>query len=459
MATATQDKIDTMIEFITVNRTGAVKRLHLNGREHYVVPVSMITPGVLNGSKGALFYPPEELRKSVDSWNGMPIVVYHPTQNGHPVSARRADVLNSQGVGVVLNARINKNGKLVADGWFDIERVEKVDKRVLQKLEAGDAFELSTGLFTDNYPAENGANYNGKGYTHIAKNHRPDHLAVFVDQKGACSLKDGCGVNVHNSAGTFDISKKMPWEEETEEPTDNKCATAQHLARKRRKRKSLKFISQYSTNLSPQQVIAKHQGATLNELSLSDLHPELEKALRGRFGNGYLVEVFPDTHRVIFSQNDRKWSIVYSVDKKTDRIKIDGMPIEVRRKVTYLPVHEPVSNTEKARTVLNRLDPVSTALQIIRNNCGIGSGGFQPGNKCAKGGSGGGGSKKSTPKKASKSSKLTIADTHKALASKGYKLGRAKTDLKKKMTSYEVTDSKGKKKMMTTDEIKKLIGD
>ena len=44
-------------------------------------------------------------------------------------------------------------------------------------------------------------NYMGKSYTYIAKNYRPDHLAVLPDNSGACSISDGCGVLVNQRNG------------------------------------------------------------------------------------------------------------------------------------------------------------------------------------------------------------------------------------------------------------------
>ena len=46
-----------VMQRLTVNFAGQVKRVTRNGREWLVAPMSLINPGVLNGSKGALFYP------------------------------------------------------------------------------------------------------------------------------------------------------------------------------------------------------------------------------------------------------------------------------------------------------------------------------------------------------------------------------------------------------------------
>lgn len=178
------------------------KRAMLNGREHLVVPMTMIVPGVLNGSKGPLHYPPEEVGKDPTPWNGMPITAGHPVIDGRNVSARDPDVLNGYQVGVVLRARTGD--RLRADAWLDVARTNKLLPGVIGNLEAGRAVEISTGLFTDNEPAPEGATYNGKQYTWVARNYRPDHLAILVDQRGACSVRDGCGLLMNQDTEPVD---------------------------------------------------------------------------------------------------------------------------------------------------------------------------------------------------------------------------------------------------------------
>ena len=184
------------MEQVTINLVGKTRTERLKGREYLVAPLSLLVPGVLNGSAGALYYPPEEVSKDPSSWNHVPIVVYHPKLNGHNVSARDPHVLNSQGIGLVMRAKTD-NGRLVAEGWFDVESTRNVDNRILTALQAGKPIELSTGLFTENEPAEEGAVHNGKPYQFIARNYRPDHLAILPDEQGACSVADGCGVLVN----------------------------------------------------------------------------------------------------------------------------------------------------------------------------------------------------------------------------------------------------------------------
>jgi len=180
------------LERIAFNFSGNTQRKKLNGKEYIVAPMSLIVPGVLNGSKGSLYYPLDEIKKSRSAWNHIPIVLDHPTHNGMAISARTPEILERQSLGVILNATVE--GGLTAEGWFDIEKTRQVSPEILNRLETGQKIELSTGLGGDEEQTE-GTTNSGHSYRAIYRNYRPDHLAVFVDKVGACSINDGCGVN------------------------------------------------------------------------------------------------------------------------------------------------------------------------------------------------------------------------------------------------------------------------
>jgi hypothetical protein len=182
------------LQRLTVNLSHKIKWVKQHGRNYLVAPMTLINPGVLNGSKGPLLYPPDEVAKNPQQWNGVPIVVYHPHRLGQPVSASEPGILDSQGVGEVRNA--TSNGKLQAEGWFDVQKIQKVNPVLYQRLLKNEAIELSTGLYTDN--EDSSGSFKGRPYTAIARNYRPDHLAILPDQTGACSVKDGCGVLVNS---------------------------------------------------------------------------------------------------------------------------------------------------------------------------------------------------------------------------------------------------------------------
>lgn len=189
------------LERITFNLRGGkanIRRETLNGRDYIVAPMVMMTEGVHAGSNGALYYPAKELASAVPAWNHKPIVVYHPVQNGRNVSAADPIVLDQQAIGLVLNTAWDEKQR--AEAWIDTEAAKRVDGRVLEALENGKMVEVSTGLFTDNVyePGE----FGGKEYEYVACNHRPDHLAILPDKKGACSIEDGAGLLQVNDDGS-----------------------------------------------------------------------------------------------------------------------------------------------------------------------------------------------------------------------------------------------------------------
>jgi hypothetical protein len=192
------------LEQLTINREGKIRHDRMAGRDYLVVPMVMMTEGVANGSSGPLYYPAEELGKTPEVWNHKPVVVYHPVRNGQGVSACDPEVITSRGVGVVMNT--HWNGKLRAEAWCEISRLNAVDPRIMQAVEKSQMMELSTGLFTDNEKVS--GEFNGKPYEAIARNYRPDHLAILPDMKGACSIEDGAGFLRLNSSKESNMDKK-----------------------------------------------------------------------------------------------------------------------------------------------------------------------------------------------------------------------------------------------------------
>jgi hypothetical protein len=173
---------------------------------------------VLEGSQGSLYYPPEEIGREPHAWNGVPLVRNHPEADGQQISARDPDVLEECGLGHVY--RTVANGKLTAEAWFDVDRVRRIDPRILERLRRGEPIEVSTGLFVDAEPAPEGATWNGRAYTHIARNYRPDHLAILPDQRGACSVADGCGVLVNEEQRGI-LARFLAWMGGQEESAAN----------------------------------------------------------------------------------------------------------------------------------------------------------------------------------------------------------------------------------------------
>lgn len=287
-----------MLEQLTSNLAGNSRREILDGRDYLVVPVSMIVTGVLNGSKGPLYYPTDEIIKNYGAWNGMPIVVNHPTDDsGNPISARAPDVIRKYGVGTVYNAEIRRITddvvKLGAEAWFDIRKTGQVVPQLIPKLEAGEPVELSTGLFTDNVPVKNGE-YSGKKYVAIARNYQPDHLAILPTTKGACSVKDGCGVNVNQSHEIADDEDLEPYQLDWDDPTDNDnrgtgaeiaVRNTRKLAKPKQTRRSKRPTRNELANVSPAKACKILKDGTVRGKKLTPKQKRMFGALCGQTQN------------------------------------------------------------------------------------------------------------------------------------------------------------------------------
>ncbi len=177
------------------NLGGSSRVEMFEGREHLVVPVVALVEGVVNGA----YVPADELAASLPAWNGVPFTVSHPSSRGVPISANSPQVLESQAIGRVFNAAL-ENAKLKAEVWIDTQKAEALNgdaKTIVERLRSNEALEVSTGYFADF--DETPGQFNGKSYSGIHRNLRPDHLAGLPNDTGACSWADGCGAPRVNS--------------------------------------------------------------------------------------------------------------------------------------------------------------------------------------------------------------------------------------------------------------------
>jgi hypothetical protein len=178
-----------------VNATATVRtHLHTDGKNYLIAPTVAIVEGVMND----ILYLEEEIASYIEAWNGRPLIIDHPTDNeGEFVSANSPELLPNT-LGFYYNA-VFEDAKLKGEWWIDTEKAKKIDEgiKVLTDLKAGKVLEQSTGLFVD--IEEKSGTFNGVPYTGIARNIRPDHVAILLHDEGACSVKDGCGTPRVNS--------------------------------------------------------------------------------------------------------------------------------------------------------------------------------------------------------------------------------------------------------------------
>lgn len=176
------------------------------GSKHLIVPVVMMVEGVHSGSHGPLLHTAEELGKFPASWNGIPVTIGHPSIEGYNVSANSPDILE-QAVGRVFNTRMEGN-KLKAEVWLNEQKLIAVSPTALSYIQNGRQLDVSIGVFSDEdqtpgvYVNENGEE---EQYIAVARNHRPDHLALLPGESGACGWEDGCGIRA-NSSETINVN-------------------------------------------------------------------------------------------------------------------------------------------------------------------------------------------------------------------------------------------------------------
>lgn len=308
----------SIINFELVSNVAATSR-QLYGREYLVVPMTMVVPGVLHGSRGPLLYTKEEIASNPSAWNSIPIVKNHPSAR----TARTPEYLDKAGMGIVLNAHISTDGKLVAEGWFDVQRTQVVDNSIYEKLKSGEKIELSTGVGVsiDNEVGDNPV-FNGVRYEGIAKNLKPDHLAILPDDEGACSLKDGCGVN--NSKGWKERFEQL-WNAVFPSETRKKIPKEDGMALSADQRGALiSEVVNCSCSGNGGKKYAETDREILNKLSdegLIALHSASKGTASG--GNKKSEEGVTETKVVVTNEltADQKELIEYALNKKAEEKK------------------------------------------------------------------------------------------------------------------------------------------
>lgn len=206
--------------FHITNNVAGLRFVEVNGRQFAIAPMTILRSRVLQGSRGPLFYPPEENKKYQEEWNGRPLVATtHPKdkKSGANISANTPEILQQQEIGRFYNSQVDNQGTNTGEGWFDVELTKKHDMRIWNSLVNKQQIEVSTGLRNDFEELSTVQNYDGVDYQFNARNYRPDHIAILIDEKGACSIKDGCGVNNSLTANPAWVGDHSKWEKAKEQ--------------------------------------------------------------------------------------------------------------------------------------------------------------------------------------------------------------------------------------------------
>jgi len=310
-----------------------VRHDKMENRDFLVVPMVILTEGVHAGSDGPMLYPKEELSKTPVTWNHKPVVVYHPEMNGVGISACDPSVITNRKVGVMMNTKFEK-GKLKSEAWIEVDRANTVDERIMAAIEANTMMELSTGVFVD--CEETPGEWKGEAYSGIARNYRPDHLALLPDKIGACSIKDGAGF-LRNQQEEVSLVRSV--------------------------------FAQVMRGL----------GVTENELSHSNIADSLREALRKKFNVTdnmagpflWVNDVYTDF--VIYELGGKLFRLGYSATDTGVTLDKEA-PAEVKRVTEYRTVEgafvgnqDPNQNQTKKIKIMNKKELVDS---IITSNIG-----------------------------------------------------------------------------------------
>lgn len=294
-----------------------VKLVVHQDKPHLVVPVVMMVEGVRNGSAGPILHKIAELGKFPETWNGIPVVIYHPEEDGQPVSANSPEIIDNIAVGKVYNTTVDGK-KLKAEVWIDEDKLNSVSKETLANINETTEVEVSLGMFAD-YLDEEGE-FEGEKYSKIAMNHRPDHLAILPDQIGACSCKDGCGLGANQN------NKNMP--------------EVKTLIQQNQLEKTIQSFNKEGFRLSQ---IGNYAQQGYNEL-MSLVNSALRKMDTDEevddvriYTWHYLEELYDDS--LVYTKSGNKIdSKMYKQSYKLESGKIEftGEPVEVHKKVEYI---------------------------------------------------------------------------------------------------------------------------
>lgn len=165
-----------------------VRRETRFGRSYLVAPAVSLRQMVLNQE----LLLAEEFGRQPAIWNGIPVVINHPTDAaGSHISANSPDL---ESVGRVFNAGLSED-RLTTEVWIDLAAaVNSAEGReVVTLLERGATLEQSLGYWRALEIAP-GVHVDGAPYIGVARSIVPDHLAILMDGVGACSIRDGCGI-------------------------------------------------------------------------------------------------------------------------------------------------------------------------------------------------------------------------------------------------------------------------
>lgn len=310
-----------------------INKKTLDGVSYLVVPVVMMVEGVHAGSQGAVYHSIDELGKYPASWNGIPVTIYHPQEDGNYISANSPDVPN---VGKVYNTYVDGD-KLKGEVWIAESKISEQSPLTLAYIRQGKPLDVSVGVFTDNEQTE--GEWNGEQYLAIARNHRPDHLALLPGESGACSWDDGCGIRVNSSQTKNKTNENMNLSKDDEGFMD-------------------KLVANVLQNSSTLQI---------NSVNYSELIRQIQSAINAldvrsteqnsAYSYHYAVEIYSDY--VIYEKSEQSGTTYYKQGYSVNddgTVSLNNDAAKVKREIKYVQINKEVKKMEKSTCCLAKIE-------------------------------------------------------------------------------------------------------
>ncbi len=357
----------------------------LEGEQYLVAPVVMLVEGVHTGTGGALYYSPQEIAAHLETWNGVPVVISHPSDaNGNPISANTPTIRENQSIGTLFNVHFDSNGsKLKGEVWINILKAEKVSQGLVASIRSNSQVEISTGMFMDE-DSEAG-NWRGEDYIGNAIDFRPDHLAILIGQQGACSWEDGCGIRTNKETDSEATGNKDDEPMKKKEPTDvavlgekNLILLADDIKDEDKpgilqRVKNLLGIKETASNLSEKSI--KRAEMINNELGHNELYSKLQVLVdqldneswlhwvREVFDNNFIYEA-RSTNPSEGMGGSKLYKRDYTVNAETEEVTIADEVEEVREETNYVPAVQESGTVQTNTTV--KEDTVKTKAEKVK---------------------------------------------------------------------------------------------
>ncbi len=315
------NKFKVTLNFSLSGVKAEIRQLH--GRDHYVVPTVMMVEGVHNGSSGAGYYAADVMRKADIAWNSKPIVLGHPAaEDGTPLLAASADVLNAFQVGILCNTQTGEDCRQVSEAWLEKSLLESKAPELATAVAAGQVVEVSTGYYLEADMTQ--GIWNSENYTWKATSLQPDHFAILPKGvTGACSVNDGAGLCRNEEGDSAD---------ETTEGEDE--------------------VGEFSVPAG------KSLGDVLEAISAEIYSKFPDDVNSGDFT--YVVEVFPE--HVIFRRSGELFSVAWAFDAD-GRVALTGPVTPVKKEVTYTPIRNSSMTKEQMVAAIIAANKGFTAAQ------------------------------------------------------------------------------------------------